>query len=315
MTTQEVPVTAGTAPRPVETDSPSVESEKSPKKGGANRGFVRELMEVVFWAVPFFIFFSTFVFQNFKIPTQSMENSLLIGDHLTVNTYIYNPAPTALDKIFSPVRDPQRGDVVVFKYPGNPDQRWVKRLVGLPGEKLQIISDRIHIDGKQLDEQYAFYKSTASFESSDRDPKNRYLPMDYETLKPGLRDAAQLRGDFVNMRQLISLTRGTLMRYQQINPESHDRLMQRLKRSDGETIPDGFYFVMGDNRNHSADSRAWGLVPRELMEGRAYWVWWSYGEDLNTHLDRGVDFALNYIRYPFTFWSRTHWEQCFTRIR
>jgi signal peptidase I len=91
--------------------------------------------------------------------------------------------------------------------------------------------------------------------------------------------------------------------------------MARLDSTNSERIPEGFYFVMGDNRNRSFDGRAWGLVPRELLQGRAYWVWWSYGEDEGTHLRTGFDFILTYLRYPVTIWSRTHWRESFRRIR
>jgi len=280
------------------------------------RGFLRELVEVALWAVPFFLFFSTFVFQNFKIPTQSMENTLLIGDHLTVNTFVFNHTVSRLERLLVPIREPRRGDVIVFKYPGNPRQRWVKRLVGLPGDQLDILNDYVHLNGERLDEPYAYYKTLDARIASSRDPESRFLPTDYTTLSPGVDQGMGHQNRYISTRDVIHTTRQQLFSlFHATDPDLLERLLLRLESGDGKSVPTGFYYVMGDNRNYSDDSRTWGLLPRELVEGRAYWVWWSYGEDLNTHLDTGLAFAFNYLRYPYTFWTRTHWDKCFKRIK
>ena len=80
-------------------------------------------------------------------------------------------------------------------------------------------------------------------------------------------------------------------------------------------FPLGFYLMMGDNRNNSYDGRKWGLLPRELVHARAYWVWWSYGEDPDSHQKQGWDLIMSYVRVPFQFFSRTHFEETFARIR
>ena len=288
------------------------ESSEQTKKQGFHKNLLREYAEVVLWGFPLFLFFSTFVFQNFKIPTQSMENTLLIGDHLTVNTFLFSQTPNKLERALFPYRPPQRGDVMVFKYPGNPREKWVKRLVGLPGEAIKINNSHVHVNNEVLKEEYAFYR--APNRGDVRDPKTRFRPMDYYTLKPGIENAVEIYEHDVDLKDLIRKTRKTLDRYRKTHPDFYSELMARLESSDG-VIPEGFYFLMGDNRNNSQDSRFWGLVPKELIEGRAYWVWWSYGEDLGSHNLSGFNFIKTYLRYPITFWTRTHWSESFTRIK
>jgi len=271
---------------------------------------IREYLSVALWGLPLFLFMALFVAQNFKIPTQSMESTLLIGDHLTVNKFIYGLDSSGL----VPARDPRRGDVVVFRWPGDTTQFWVKRLIGVPGDKFEIVNDTLVMNDQELDEPYSFYR--APTRESTRDPEIAYRPVDFYTLKPGLANSVKREGEYFSMEDMIETTRMTLKRfYSGRSPKLFRRLVDRLESGDGQHIPEGFFFVMGDNRNLSWDSRGWGFVPRELMEGRAYWVWWSYGEDENTHLATGLELAKIYLRYPLDFFKRTHWKESMRRIK
>jgi signal peptidase I len=102
------------------------------------------------------LFIRTFVVQAFKIPTGSMENNLLIGDHLIVNKFVFGP-DHGIDRALLPMREIRRGDVVVFKYPEDPDRDFIKRVIGLPGETLEVRNKRVYINGKMLDEPYVHY--------------------------------------------------------------------------------------------------------------------------------------------------------------
>jgi signal peptidase I len=112
----------------------------------------REYFESIVIAVILALFVRTFVVQAFKIPSGSMEDNLLIGDHLLVNKFIYGPAPTALERALLPVREIRRGDVIVFKYPGGPDRDFIKRTIGLPGETLEVRDKVVYINGQPLDQ-------------------------------------------------------------------------------------------------------------------------------------------------------------------
>lgn len=118
---------------------------------------VREYFESIVIAVILALFIRTFVVQAFKIPTGSMENNLLIGDHLLVNKFVYGPRLAPIEKRLLPHQDVKRGDVVVFKYPEEPDRDYIKRVIGLPGETLEVRDKRVYINGQRLDEPYVHY--------------------------------------------------------------------------------------------------------------------------------------------------------------
>lgn len=183
---------------------------------------LREYFEALLIAMIFVNFARIFLFQAFKIPTGSMIDNLLIGDHIVVNKFIYG-APGPLDAVV-PIREIRRGDIVVFRYPEEPRTDFVKRVVGLPDETVYIRDKQVFIDGVPLEEPYVVHEDEEIF------PGGATLPEPYRS-----RD--------------------------QFGPT---------------VVPRGEYFVMGDNRDRSNDSRFWGTVPRELIKGRALLIYWSY---------------------------------------
>ncbi|MDJ0840517.1 MAG: signal peptidase I [Acidobacteriota bacterium] len=277
---------------------------------------VREILEILFYGLALLVFFTKFVWQNFQIPTQSMENTLLIGDHIAANTFIFNNASDFEKKIF-PFRDVKRGDIVVFKYPNNARQDWIKRCIGVPGDTFEIKNDQVYINGRELKEAYPFYKLPQD-KGGSRDPENRYYPKGYHEHEPGLENAIYQQEQSLTLNEVITATKSSLYSYKSLDKETFDAVNARLAAASQDgvmRIPEGFYLMIGDNRNRSYDSRAWGLVPKELIEGRAYFVWWSYGEDENSHQLQGGDLIWSYLRVPFTFWTRTHWKETFTLIK
>ncbi len=218
------------------------------------------------------VFVITFIIQAFQIPSESMENTLLIGDYLLVDKLRYGGG-RFLDRIL-PYRTVHRGDVVVFHYPVHPSEHFVKRVVGLPGDRVRMIDRRVYIDGTPLTESYARYSSPIHDVFRDEFPR---LDMPV----PGLEG-----GWWLQMRKLVE---------------------------DGELIiPEGHYFVLGDNRDESLDSRYWGFVPRENIIGRPLIIYWSvrsFEDDLpvsSTPGDKLYHFAygLSHL-FQLTRWDRT----------
>jgi len=218
------------------------------------------------------VFVITFVVQAFQIPSESMENTLLVGDYLLVNKLCYGQGVPLL-----PYRKIARGDIVVFHYPVDPKQHFVKRVIGLPGDRLRMISKKVWINGKPLDEPYV-----------------RFLE------PPNGRDPSSLFRDNFPRTDLYA-----------INMDGKWLLEMRKLVEDGQLIvPEGHYFVMGDNRDDSQDSRYWGFVPRENIIGRPLLIYWSVQEwdhsNSLTFADRvyRVAYAVTHV-FQITRWNRT----------
>ncbi len=180
------------------------------------------------------LFVLTFVLQPVLIPSESMEHTLLVGDFLLFNKQVFSPAGR-LSHWLLPYRNVERGDIVVFHHPAPP--MLIKRVVGIPGDRLRIAGGKVWVNGLALDEPYA------AFEPAPPNPA---------------------RDDFP----------GSVYTDPQIDPEWW-RLMQSLTHDGQLVVPPGEYFVLGDNRNHSWDSRFWGFVPRQAIVGRPLVIYFS----------------------------------------
>jgi signal peptidase I len=187
------------------------------------KSMVREYAESLIIAVVLALFVRTWVFQAFKIPTGSMEPNLLVGDHLIVNKMIFSPAATGVERALLPHREIRRGDIMVFKYPEEPDRDFIKRVIGLPGDRLELRRKTIYINGEPLVEPYAHLASPPS-------------------------EAGGLTSD---LREFYGPV----------------------------TVPARQYFMMGDNRDNSQDSRYWGFLPAHYVKGKALFIYFSFEED------------------------------------
>jgi signal peptidase I len=231
-------------------------------KATFKKSVIREYFESIVIAVILALFVRTWVVQAFKIPTGSMENNLLIGDHLLVNKFIFGPTPLAIGRAVLPVRAPRRGDVVVFKYPDEPDRDFIKRIIGLPGETVELRNKKVYINGQPLDEPYVHFLTPPSSdyqEVTSFDVRERYGPV---------------------------------------------------------SVPPDQYFVMGDNRDNSQDSRYWGFLPRGYIKGRAALIYWSYESGREDYIDEGWGTTVKRLASVVAhFFTKTRWERLFHQIR
>jgi signal peptidase I len=214
------------------------------------------------------LFATTTLVQAFVIPTGSMEDSLLIGDHLLVDKLAYSPKGGITQHLL-PYQDVKRGDIIVFRYPEDIRQTFVKRAIGVPGDHIRIENNQLFLNGKAVQEPYKVHKDNF-FDS--------------------------YRSNFPSEPS------------QRVYPGAEEMLAKHVKNNE-IIVPDNCYFAMGDNRDRSLDSRYWGFVPRSNIIGKPLIIYWSYesstenlaGSPLNPeHLK---DLALNF--FSKTRWSRT----------
>lgn len=241
---------------------------------------VREYLDSLLVTVLLALYGTTFLVQAFKIPSSSMEDTLLVGDHLLVNKFVFAGNSDESWKLL-PYRDVRRGDIVVFKYPFYPHQHFVKRVVGLPGDRLHILNRQIYINQTPLPEPYKIHRAPSS------------------------------GGDF---RDNFPLSNGDSFNFG-MTSEWAEELATRTQ--DGElVIPPGKYFVMGDNRDNSQDSRYWGLVARENIIGRPLLIYWSFASSREGSRWRRGGEGLGSAGDSFTqFFSRTRWNRLFRLVR
>ena len=220
---------------------------------------VREYFESIVIAVILALFIRTWVVQAFKIPTGSMEQNLLIGDHLLVNKFVFSPTASDVEQWVLPTGEVHRGDIVVFKFPEAPERDFIKRVIGLPGETLEVRRRQVYIDGTLLDEPY-------------------------------LRD------------QMPTLPAGAVA-------------LDRRDNFGPVTVPVGHYFMMGDNRDNSQDSRFWGPLPHSYLKGKAMVVYWSYDAGAPVIPETGIGPT---VRRLFSvvvhFFTGTRWERMFRPV-
>ena len=192
------------------------------EQGKTKKHVIREYAESIVIAVVMALIIKAFVIQAFKIPSGSMIPTLKIGDHILVNKFIYGTKLPFTDRIIIPLKRPNRGDIIVFKFPDDEKKDFIKRVIGLPGDIVEIKGKGVYINGSPIDDSYAVHSDPVVYPSGIQ-PRDNFGPL---------------------------------------------------------TVPQDSYFVMGDNRDFSLDSRYWGFVKLNKIKGKAFIIYWSWnGEE------------------------------------
>jgi len=246
----------------------------SPPKREPTRNSIAE------WAVTILLllFGTTTLVQAFVIPTGSMEDTLLIGDHLLVDKLAYSPSG-ALSKYILPYEEPRHGDIIVFRYPGDISQTFVKRVIGVPGDHIKLINRIVYRNGVRLNEPYVYHKFPY-LDSRDN------FPGEPTAFAEGLQ--AQLQRDMLDNHVV----------------------------SNEVVVPANSYFAMGDNRDNSLDSRYWGFVPRDNIIGKPLVIYWSYRASTEDLAGSTVSSLFShFVDLGEHFFTRTRWDRTFRLIR
>jgi signal peptidase I len=224
------------------------------------------------------LFIITFIFQNFEIPSSSMENTLLIGDHVLVNRLQFAPVTRWLDHLL-PYRAIKRGDIVVFLHPQEPGLYVVKRVIGIPGDRIHLRDGVVYRNGEKLDEPYIIPHDPAEF-------------YNYRDNFPS--------GEPEN------------------NPQYPDGEMSLRSHIEGDdvVVPPNSYFGMGDHRDVSLDSRFWGFIPRENVVGRPMFIYWSFETPRDQVAKTDIMDRLSFLTHiVIHFFDGTRWSRTFKMVR
>jgi signal peptidase I len=214
----KVQVDAGKAP--VEVETRRIDAVTRPRR----KSLIREYAEAIAIAILLALVIRSLIVQAFTIPSGSMMDTLLVGDYILVNKFLYGPEVPLTDLHLPGLREPERGDIIVFKYPQDEKRDFIKRIVATPGERVQIRGHQVLVNGKALDEPYVKQNDSA-----------------FPSAQPGYCGYAY--------------------------------------GCEPTMVPPDSYFVMGDNRDNSQDSRYWGFVKRDKIKGKAFLIYWSWDSD------------------------------------
>jgi signal peptidase I len=226
------------------------------------------------------LFIITFIVQAFEIPSSSMENTLLIGDHVFVNREQFAPPTRWLGPIL-PYRDIHRQDIVVFLSPAEPGLYVVKRIIGAPGDRIHLQDGVVYRNGEKLDEPYVIHQAGGENYNPYRDNFPSVLPSEYSNVVPEWQ---------LSMKQYI--------------------------QGDDLVVPPDRYFAMGDNRDVSYDSRYWGFIPRENVIGRPMFIYWSFVTPPDQYLQKGLGQRLSFVAHVVIhFFDETRWRRTFRIVR
>lgn len=220
----------------------------------------------------------TFVAEATMIPTGSMENTILIGDHVMLNKLLYGPQLPYTDLRFPRLAPIHRGDIVAFHYPVNPSLMFVKRVIGIGGDVIRIVNKKVYVNGKAIKEPYAHFESSAIFPLRDNFP-------------PPVKEISELPAAWG------------------LNPK-WAREMPRYIHKNGLHVPKGDLFVLGDNRDDSLDSRFWGFVPVKNVVGEPLFVYWSYNAPTHDWTDDRLSDRLKFdVSILRNFFGKTRWSR------
>jgi signal peptidase I len=280
-------------PRSVSPNGRERDSKVETETTGPPRTIIREYFESAVVTVIMALFGMTFIVQAVKVPTGSMQNTIVVGDHLLVNKFIFAPGPRLP---VLPQRDIRRSDIIVFKYPGNPFNQerdrdednipykvnYVKRVIGLPGDVVEVKGLRVFVNGTPLPEHIIVV----------RKPISEKAPLEIKEETPW--QGNELYNVYYFERTVDAEREGQ-------DPGTSSDFHFAVNGKPAK-VPENCYFVMGDDRDNSLDSRAWGFVPRELVIGRAMFVYWSYDETKP-------------FESPFDFFTNSRWSRTGTLVR
>jgi len=260
------------------------ETKVSPSKPKKKKSHFREYFEAFLTALLIAFFLRAFVVEAFKIPSKSMVPTLMVGDHIFVNKFVYGIRLPFTKNWIAHFNNPQRGEVIVFIYPRNPSLDFIKRVVGLPGDTVAVKGDDLLVNGEKV-------------------MVTPLVPIGVDKENPRILDVAtppETNGKEIELPFFREWKEFNFF-IEKLGVASHFIQEEREARGDEieKVVPPGHLFVMGDNRDNSSDSREWGFVPLDNVKGRAMFIW----------LSPDVRPGLPIFKSLFSFFKDMRWER------
>jgi signal peptidase I len=222
------------------------------RASGAYEPLIVEYAKSFFPVILVVFFVRSFVVEPFKIPSGSMMPTLLAGDFILVNKFTYGLRVPILNHAFIEMNQPKRGDVIVFHYPPAPSVDYIKRVVGLPGDRIKYQDKQLSINGEPV---------------ALQDASN------YEYVMSGLNMVTAKK-----YRETLGSVDHDILIHDLMGSYEADSIGGKFANGEEVTVPDGHYLAMGDNRDNSSDSRVWGFVPERNLVGKAFFIWMNFDE-------------------------------------
>ena len=256
---------------------PGLAPAPPPRRGYRHEGLWETVRSLLIVLIGVFCI-RTFVAEATVIPTGSMENTILIGDHVFLNKLLYGPQLPYTDLRVPRLKQIHREDIVAFRYPRNPSVMFVKRVIGVGGDVIRIVNKRVYVNGERLKEPYARFESPNVFPLRDNFP-------------PPVREISMLPESW--------------------GLDSHwAQEMPKYIEKDGLHVPMGYLFVLGDNRDNSLDSRFWGFVPLPNVVGEPLFIYWSYKAPTQNWIDDRWSDRLKFdASILWNFVDKTRWSR------